>query len=158
MTTRSSLALVAAGMIAAALPAHAQQQQPGSQQQPAQIQQQGEQSQLNQQEIRQVQTQLKQMGLYQGEVDGIVGPQTQQAVRQFQQQRGVEQTATLDRQLMQQIMDSGSSATGGGTGQSGQGGGTGQVGTGGAASPGIQVTPGGTGTTGATGNQGGQRQ
>lgn len=157
MTTRSSLALVAAGMIAAALPAHAQQQ-PGSQQQPAQIQQQGEQSQLNQQEIRQVQTQLKQMGLYQGEVDGIVGPQTQQAVRQFQQQRGVEQTATLDRQLMQQIMDSGSSATGGGTGQSGQGGGTGQVGTGGAASPGIQVTPGGTGTTGTTGNQGGQRQ
>ena len=146
---KSSMSLVvAAGLLALTLPAHAQQPQPQAQQN----QQQAQQAQLSQQEIREIQTQLRAMGLYQGEVDGIAGPQTQQAVRQFQQQRGLEQTATLDRQSMQQIMGAASSATGTGGGQSGAGvgsGASGQSGQGGTLNQGSAGTSsGGSSTTG----------
>lgn len=40
-------------------------------------------------EVRQLQQQLKSMGLYNGNIDGIFGPQTNAAVRAFQQQSGI---------------------------------------------------------------------
>jgi peptidoglycan hydrolase-like protein with peptidoglycan-binding domain len=115
----------------AAAPALAQQTQqptqPGqmqeTQQQPAQTgqMQQGQTAQLNEQEIRQVQTELNNMGLYQGEIDGIAGPQTEQAVRQFQENNNLPATSTLDRQTADLILQGGTAATGGGTGTGMQG-------------------------------------
>ena len=46
--------------------------------------------------IRAVQQQLKYSGLYNGSVDGKLGLETQQALRQFQQQHGLRQSGTLD--------------------------------------------------------------
>jgi peptidoglycan hydrolase-like protein with peptidoglycan-binding domain len=38
------------------------------------------------------------MGLYNGSLDGVVGPQTKQALLGFQESNGLERTATLDQQ------------------------------------------------------------
>ena len=46
--------------------------------------------------IRAAQQQLKYSGLYNGSVDGKLGLETQQALRQFQQQHGLRQSGTLD--------------------------------------------------------------
>ena len=47
--------------------------------------------------VRQAQSELKREGLYDGRVDGIVGPDTTQAITAFQQREGLQQTALLDR-------------------------------------------------------------
>jgi hypothetical protein len=41
------------------------------------------------QEVKQLQRQLAQVGLYQGAIDGVFGPETAQAVRSLQQQQGL---------------------------------------------------------------------
>ena len=46
--------------------------------------------------IMAAQQQLKYSGLYNGPVDGKMGPETQRAFRQFQQQHGLPQSGTLD--------------------------------------------------------------
>jgi hypothetical protein len=46
--------------------------------------------------IRAAQQQLKYSGLYNGSVDGKLGLETQQALRQFQRQHGLRQSGTLD--------------------------------------------------------------
>ena len=46
--------------------------------------------------IAAAQQQLKYSGLYNGSVDGKMGSETQQALRQFQQQHGLRQSGTLD--------------------------------------------------------------
>ena len=46
--------------------------------------------------IMAAQQQLKYSGLYNGSVDGKMGPETQRAFRQFQQQHGLPQSGTLD--------------------------------------------------------------
>lgn len=51
-------------------------------------------------QIQQAQQQLKQQGLYGGAVDGIVGPETENALAQFQKQQGLPQTAQLDQQTL----------------------------------------------------------
>jgi peptidoglycan hydrolase-like protein with peptidoglycan-binding domain len=38
------------------------------------------------------------MGLYKGSLDGVVGPQTKQALLGFQKSNALEPTATLDQQ------------------------------------------------------------
>ncbi len=38
------------------------------------------------------------MGLYNGSLDGVVGPETKQALLGFQESNGLEGTATLDQQ------------------------------------------------------------
>ncbi len=48
-------------------------------------------------DIRQAQEALQDKGLYKGQVDGKWGPQTKQAVQQFQKQNGLKQTAQLDQ-------------------------------------------------------------
>jgi hypothetical protein len=55
-------------------------------------------------QIEQAQQQLKTAGLYRGEVDGVMGPQTQTALSQFQKQQGLPETAQLDQQTMGQLM------------------------------------------------------
>ena len=64
---------------------------------------------MSQSDIQQAQQQLKAQGLYRGAVDGILGPQTEQALSQFQQRNGLPQTADLDQQTMTRLMGSGQS-------------------------------------------------
>src|SRR5205085_2791085 len=55
---------------------------------------------LSESQIKQVQQQLKGAGLYRGSVDGEMGPETKQAISQFQQQHGLNQTGVLDQQTL----------------------------------------------------------
>ena len=50
--------------------------------------------------IAAAQQQLKYSGLYNGSVDGKLGLETQQALRQFQQQHGLRQSGALDGRTM----------------------------------------------------------
>ena len=50
--------------------------------------------------ITAAQQQLKYSGLYNGSVDGKLGLETQQALRQFQQQHGLRQSGALDGRTM----------------------------------------------------------
>jgi peptidoglycan hydrolase-like protein with peptidoglycan-binding domain len=63
-------------------------------------------------ELRQAQTELKSMGLYDGEVDGIWGPRTRAAVGKFQQQHNLPQTYALDSRTRQQLQSQTGSADG----------------------------------------------
>ena len=40
------------------------------------------------------------MGLYNGSLDGVVGPETKRALEQFQKNNGLDRTARLDQQTM----------------------------------------------------------
>lgn len=51
-------------------------------------------------QIKQAQEALQTKGLYHGEIDGKWGPETSQAITQFQKQKGLKQTAQLDQQTM----------------------------------------------------------
>jgi len=51
-------------------------------------------------QIKAVQEQLKTAGLYAGDVDGIIGRQTKQALQEFQQQHGLQMTGRLDQQTL----------------------------------------------------------
>jgi peptidoglycan hydrolase-like protein with peptidoglycan-binding domain len=50
--------------------------------------------------IRKVQQNLKQAGLYNARVDGVWGPQTEAAVRDYQQQHNMNATGELDQQTL----------------------------------------------------------
>src|SRR5258705_4989971 len=43
---------------------------------------------------------LRHSGLYNGSLDGVIGPQTKQALVRFQKDNGLDQTATLDALTM----------------------------------------------------------
>lgn len=58
-------------------------------------------------QAKQAQNALKQQGLYNGPIDGIVGPQTKSAISQFQKKAGLRQTASLDQQTMSRLMTAG---------------------------------------------------
>lgn len=53
--------------------------------------------------VKEAQTQLKDQGLYNGQIDGIAGPQTRAAVRAYQKREGLRQTAQLDRETVQHM-------------------------------------------------------
>jgi peptidoglycan hydrolase-like protein with peptidoglycan-binding domain len=53
---------------------------------------------LSKDDIRWVQVELHTLRLYNGSLDGVVGPQTKQALLKFQESNGFEGTATLDQQ------------------------------------------------------------
>jgi peptidoglycan hydrolase-like protein with peptidoglycan-binding domain len=55
---------------------------------------------LSKQDIRETQLELRHSGLYNGPLDGVIGPQTRQALVLFQKDNGLEQTATLDALTM----------------------------------------------------------
>ena len=44
---------------------------------------------------------LRNIGLYKGSLDGILGPETKQAVEQFQKNNGLNPTATVDDETME---------------------------------------------------------
>jgi peptidoglycan hydrolase-like protein with peptidoglycan-binding domain len=80
-------------------------------------------------DVTQVQQKLKSEGLYNGPVDGIDGPKTQQALKQFQQKNGLSQTGKLDQKTESKLgigessgssmPPAGSSSRGGTSGMSG---------------------------------------
>jgi peptidoglycan hydrolase-like protein with peptidoglycan-binding domain len=51
---------------------------------------------LTRDDVRQAQHQLKVKGLYDGQIDGVVGPQTAEALRRYQRDNGLPETAALD--------------------------------------------------------------
>ena len=53
---------------------------------------------LSKDDVRWAQVELHMMGLYKGSLDGVVGPQTKQALLGFQKRNALERTATLDQQ------------------------------------------------------------
>ena len=53
--------------------------------------------------VKKAQQALKDLGLYSGVVDGLMGPNTAGAIREFQSQMGLEQTGKLDVRTMKEI-------------------------------------------------------
>ena len=68
---------------------------------------QGTQQPASRSEIQQAQQQLKSQGLYRGTADGVMGPETQTALRAFQRQNGLPQSAELDQQTSTRLSGSG---------------------------------------------------
>ena len=54
-------------------------------------------SSANAQEVKRAQWELQREGLYDGPIDGIVGPKTKAALSSYQGHEGLRQTAMLDR-------------------------------------------------------------
>lgn len=52
---------------------------------------------LTKDDIRWAQVELHMMGFYNGSLDGVVGPETKQALSGFQRINGLERTSTLDQ-------------------------------------------------------------
>lgn len=66
----------------------------------------------NKQNMRAAQEVLKDRGMYEGEVDGIMGPKTQAALREFQKKEGLQETGRLDQQTMSRLGVEKTGATG----------------------------------------------
>ena len=64
----------------------------------------GQQTGLSRNEVKQAQEKLKSEGLYNGQIDGIEGPETKQALEQFQQKNGLQQTGMLDHKTLSALM------------------------------------------------------
>ena len=60
-------------------------------------------SDLTNEQVRKAQTSLKDMGLYDGRIDGLYGPRTIRAVRQFQERQDLRQTGALDEKTRQEL-------------------------------------------------------
>ena len=84
--------------LAAAIPATAQQS--GSNQPSAGQQQSMQEQNLSKDEIRQVQQALDQKGFKAGQPDGVLGPETKNAIKEFQQKQGWNATGELDGQTL----------------------------------------------------------
>jgi peptidoglycan hydrolase-like protein with peptidoglycan-binding domain len=54
-------------------------------------------------EVREAQGRLRAMGFNPGPADGIVGPLTENAAKQYQRARGLEVTGSVDRNLLAQL-------------------------------------------------------
>jgi len=55
--------------------------------------------------IRGAQQRLKNLGFYGGEIDGIMGPQTQAAIAHFQRSQGLRQTEKIDQPTSNALKD-----------------------------------------------------
>ena len=55
-------------------------------------------------QIELAQRQLRSQGLYPGPVDGVIGPQTEQALGEYQQKHGLTETARLDSDTMRSLI------------------------------------------------------
>ena len=53
--------------------------------------------------VKRAQQALKDQGLYKGQVDGVVGPQTREAVAQYQRDHHLNQTSMLDDQTLRSL-------------------------------------------------------
>ena len=54
-------------------------------------------------DVRWAQVELRDRGLYKGSLDGVLGPATRRALGRFQQNSGIEQTASLDAQTWEAL-------------------------------------------------------
>jgi peptidoglycan hydrolase-like protein with peptidoglycan-binding domain len=63
-------------------------------------------------EAKHAQTLLQAENLYHGGIDGVIGPQTKQALAQFQKQEGLKQTSALDPATMRALNQTRNSASG----------------------------------------------
>jgi peptidoglycan hydrolase-like protein with peptidoglycan-binding domain len=73
--------------------------------------------QVSQPQIQEAQQQLKSAGLYRGAVDGVMGPETQTALSQFQREQGLPQTAQLDQRTLDRLMSGSNSGANRTTGE-----------------------------------------
>ncbi len=62
---------------------------------------------LRRDDIRWAQVELRYRGFYQGSLDGVVGPETERALSQFQKINGLGRTASLDAQTWEALTGSG---------------------------------------------------
>jgi peptidoglycan hydrolase-like protein with peptidoglycan-binding domain len=53
---------------------------------------------LSKDDVRWAQVELHTIGLYYGSLDGVAGPETKRALLEFQENNGLDRTATLDQQ------------------------------------------------------------
>lgn len=68
-----------------------------------------------QDQVRDIQQRLQADNLYSGKIDGRMGPETRQALRQYQQQNGLRVTARLDRQTRDSLLGNGVTGQGSST-------------------------------------------
>jgi peptidoglycan hydrolase-like protein with peptidoglycan-binding domain len=68
---------------------------------------------LSRDDVRQAQHRLRAKGFYDGPVDGVIGPQTTEALRRYQRRSGLAETAELDAPTQERLVgaptDAGSS-------------------------------------------------
>ena len=62
--------------------------------------------------IKQVQQQLKAAGIYEGEIDGKLSSETQEAIEQFQDDKGLPLTGNLDPEIMAALQKDSSNTPG----------------------------------------------
>ena len=62
-------------------------------------------------EVSDIQQKLQAENLYNGKIDGILGPQTRRAIAEYQKQNGLRATANLDRQTRDSLLGSTGTAT-----------------------------------------------
>ena len=96
-----ALGIAASGFGYAAEPTHSSTSTPASSSTQAQSTgAQNTQAEASESQIKQAQEQLKSAGLYKGTADGKMGPETKQAISEFQQKNGLSKTGELDQQTM----------------------------------------------------------
>lgn len=145
---------VSVGFGSAAMAAQDQNSQSGTSASPSTGQQNMQGMEHDPQMVRQLQQKLKQEGFNVGEVDGRWGPQTQGALRQWQQKQGMTASGELDQQSLAGLGLQGADMSTGTNAQNATAGresmsGTSPSPTGAGANPG---TPGNTATTPGTQN------
>jgi peptidoglycan hydrolase-like protein with peptidoglycan-binding domain len=111
------MSAVAVLALAAAMPASAQQSrsnQPSTAQQPPPAQQSMQEQNLSKDEIQKIQQALDQKGFKSGQPDGVLGPETKNAIKEFQQKQGWNGTGELDNQTLSAlgVSTNGQNATG----------------------------------------------
>jgi peptidoglycan hydrolase-like protein with peptidoglycan-binding domain len=99
-------------------------------------------------DVREVQEQLKTAGFDPGPIDGVMGPQTQKALKEFQKSKGLEETGRVDQETRQALLSGGSGSSSGST----SGSGTGATGSGSGTTSGGTTSGGGTGATPGSGS------
>jgi peptidoglycan hydrolase-like protein with peptidoglycan-binding domain len=80
---------------------------------------------LSKDDIRWAQVELHTIGLYNGSLDGIIGPETTRALLEFQKSNGLERTARLDQHTADVLI--GGPGVGQGSGMPPKGAGTGSM-------------------------------
>jgi peptidoglycan hydrolase-like protein with peptidoglycan-binding domain len=62
---------------------------------------------VSQADVRQIQQKLQEDGLYHGKIDGLVGHETQQALRSYQEKNGLPVTGSPDQQTTASLLGTG---------------------------------------------------
>lgn len=90
-------------------------------------------------EVDRAQQELKTLGFYKGPVDGLMGPQTRQAIAAYQRRNGLSVTSKLDHDTMQRLSSVTNSGSTGST-SSGSAGSTSATGAGSSPSAAVNMS------------------